>query len=375
MHHHHAARQRNQQRQTNHRRGHWTLGETVEAVPDTPEHTAVGFTGLILGNGNSRGFFTDAQVRQRDGNQQELGENQHGHADAGGQGQVADHRDINDHQYRKAHDVGQQRGQPGEEQAAEGVARRHVLVGAAANVLQDAVHLLGAMGNTDGENQERHQDRVRVQVVTKYLHQTQQPDHASHRHTHQQQRAAQAAGIEVDKQTGNHYRGAEEQHHRIQAVDQVTDQLAEADDMNADLVAFQRADLVFQLPGKITVVQRLAGLRIGIEQWRDNHARLAVVGHQVADNAGAHDVATQGRDRFLAAVVIRRHHRTAINALLRHLFPADDGHPQRLHPGTVDTRNQVQRVIDLLQRQQVVGVVDIAGLVFHHNANAVAQAR
>ncbi|MCY1412514.1 hypothetical protein D9M71_279250 [compost metagenome] len=145
--------------------------------------------------------------------------------------------------------------------------------------------------------------------------------------------------------------------------------------MNADLVAFQRTDLVFQLPGKITVVQRLAGLRIGIEQWRDNHARLTVVSHQVADNAGAHDVATQGRDRLLAAVVIRWHHRTAIDTLLRHFFPADDGHPQRLHPGAVDTGNQIQRVVDLLQRQQVVGVVDIAGLVFHHNANAVAQAR
>ncbi|MNP47231.1 hypothetical protein D3C76_1412740 [compost metagenome] len=112
-------------------------------------------------------------------------------------------------------------------------------MGATANVLKDAVHLLRAMGNADGKNQERHQDRVRVQLVAEDLHQAQQPHHARHCHAYQQQSAAQATGVEIDEQPGDHHGSAKEQHHRIQAVDQVADQLAEADDVDADLVAFQ----------------------------------------------------------------------------------------------------------------------------------------
>ena len=247
-------------------------------------------------------------------------------------------------------------------------------MGATANVLKNAVHFLRAVGDPDGKNQERHQDGVRVQFVAEELHQTQQPHHPRHCHAHQQQGTAQAACIEIDEQPGDQYRCAKEQHDRIQAVDQVAHQLAETDNVDANLVTFQRANLRFQLLGKITVIQGLSGLRIGIEQRRDNHARPAVVRHQVANDPGTHNVAAQGRDRFVTAVVIRWHDRTAINALLRHFFPANDGHPQRFHPGAVDAWNQVQGVVDLLQRQQIVGVVDITGFVFHHDANAVAQA-
>ncbi|MNY27670.1 hypothetical protein D3C86_1615920 [compost metagenome] len=158
-------------------------------------------------------------------------------------------------------------------------------MGATTDVLEDAVHFLRAMGDPDGENQERHQNRVRVQLVAEDLHQTQQPHHTRHRHADQQQGAAQAAGIEIDEQPGDQHRCAKEQHDRIQAVDQVAHQLAETDNVDAHLVTFQRADLRFQLLGEITVVQGLTGLRIGIEQRRNNHARPAVVGHQVANDA------------------------------------------------------------------------------------------
>ena len=42
--------------------------------------------------------------------------------------QFADHLDVDHQQHGEAHRVGQQRGQAGQEQAPEGVARRHQLV-------------------------------------------------------------------------------------------------------------------------------------------------------------------------------------------------------------------------------------------------------
>ncbi|MNO70605.1 hypothetical protein D3C76_614940 [compost metagenome] len=332
MHHHHAAQQCHHQRQNNDRGGHRALGKTVQATPDAPQNTLSGLPRLVLGDCDARGFGTHAQVRQRHRNQQQLGEDEYRHTDARGQGQIADHWDVDDDQHRKADDIGQQRGEPGQEQATERVTRRHVLVCTAADVLENAVHLLGAMGDANGEDQERHQNRVGVQIVTQQLHQPQQPDHASYRHAYQQQRAAQATGVEVHEHPGDHYRGTKEQHDRIQTIDQVAHQLAEANDVDADLVALQRANLLFELFGEHAVVQRLAGLRVGIEQRCHEHARLAVVGHQIADDAGACDVTTQGLDGLFAAVVVRWHHRPAIDALFRDLLPAHDGHPQRLHP-------------------------------------------
>ncbi|MNQ04733.1 hypothetical protein D3C85_174520 [compost metagenome] len=373
--HDHAADHRDDDRQDDDHRRPTALGETIQTVPDMPQEAAILFAGAVLLDGDARGLLAHTDIGQRDRNQQQFGEDQHGHADAGGDGQVADHRNIDDHQHGEPDYIAQQCGEPGEEQAAKGVARRDVLVGAAADVLEDAIHLLRAMGNPDGEDQKRYQNRIRVQLVAEQLHQPQQPDHPRHRDTHQQQGAAQATGIEINEQRGDHHRGAEEHHHGVEPIDQIAHQLAEADDMNPDLVALQRADLFFQLAGELAVIQRLASLRMGVEQRRDYHARGRVVGHQAADDARPIDVTPQGADRGLAAIVVGRHYRAAIDTNLGHFLPTYDRHPQRLHPGTIDAGNQVERVVDLLQGLQVLRIVDITLLVRHHHPDAVTQTR
>ncbi|MCY1179157.1 hypothetical protein D9M73_195390 [compost metagenome] len=148
--------------------------------------------------GTLGGLFAHADVRQRHGHQQQRGEDQHGHADAGGNGQVLDHRDIDQHQYGETDGVGQQRGDPGNEQAAEGVARGDQLVGAAGDVLHDAVHLLRGVGHADGEDQKRHQHRVRIDGVTEPGDDAQLPDHRDQRAANHQQGAAHATGVGVD---------------------------------------------------------------------------------------------------------------------------------------------------------------------------------
>ncbi|MCY1455433.1 hypothetical protein D9M71_725680 [compost metagenome] len=119
-----------------------------------------------------RGCGADSGVGEQDRNQDQLGEDQYRYADAGGEGKIADDRDVDDHQHGEAHHVGEQGGQTGHEQTTEGVARSDVLVGTPADVLHDAVHLLRAMGQTDGEYQEGHQDGIGVQFIAGQVHET-----------------------------------------------------------------------------------------------------------------------------------------------------------------------------------------------------------
>ncbi|MNZ69621.1 hypothetical protein D3C78_879280 [compost metagenome] len=119
----------------------------------------------------------DADIGKQHRQQDQVGEDQHRHAEAGDDGKVLDHLDTDDHQHRKTHCITQQRSEPGQEQPAEGEARRHQAVHAAADVLHDAVHLLCAMAHADGEHQKRHQHRVRVQFVSQHRQQAHLPDH------------------------------------------------------------------------------------------------------------------------------------------------------------------------------------------------------
>ena len=137
----------------------------------------------------------DAGVGEQHRQQQQVGEDQHGDADARGERQLADHRDVDDHQHAEAHGVGEQRGQPGEEQAAERVARGDQPVRAAADVLHDAVHLLRAVRHADREHEERHQDRERVELEAQQRDQPELPDDGDERAGDDQRGAAHAARV------------------------------------------------------------------------------------------------------------------------------------------------------------------------------------
>ena len=117
-------------------------------------------------------------------------------ADAGGQRQVLDHRDVDHHQHREADRVGQQRGQAGEEQAAEGVARGDQLVRAAADVLHDAVHLLRAVADTPmAKTRNGTRIEIRVELEAEQPHQAELPDHGDQRAGDHQRGAAHAARV------------------------------------------------------------------------------------------------------------------------------------------------------------------------------------
>ncbi|MNZ54645.1 hypothetical protein D3C78_725520 [compost metagenome] len=282
-------------------------GEPVEQVPQFAETAVLVGPGIDL-QGTLGRLGADADIGQRHGHQQQRGEDQYRHANARGNGQVLDHRDVDQHQHGETDGVGQQRGDTGNEQAAEGVARRDQLVGAAGDVLHDAVHLLRGVGHADGEDQKRHQHRVRIDGVAEPGDDAQLPDHRDQRAADHQQGAAHATGVGVDDDQRGDHGQAEEHHHLDQAVDQVAHQLGETDHPHlvlalallsglARLAVAAEFDLVaqllFQLLGESMVIDAMARGRRRVQQRHDQHARFEIAGHQATDDAGAVDVLAQ----------------------------------------------------------------------------------
>ena len=199
------------------------LGKTLESAPQCGEAAAavIRFSAqATLGRGRA-----DAGIGQQDRQQDQVGEDQHRDAEAGGQCQILDDRDVDHHQHGETDGIGEQRRHAGEEQAAEGVAGSDQPVRAAADVLHDAVHLLRPVRDADGKDQEGDEDRERVELEAEEGDQSELPDDGDHRARNDQRRAAQAAGVEIDDGDGDRGGDGEEGHHLGQAVDQVADQL------------------------------------------------------------------------------------------------------------------------------------------------------
>ncbi|MNJ30992.1 hypothetical protein D3C77_256110 [compost metagenome] len=324
------------------------------------------------------GLGTDAGIGEHHRQQDQVGEHQQGDADRGGDGQVLDHRDVDQHQHPEAHGVGDQRSDPGEEQAAEGVPRSHQLMGAAGHVLHDAVHLLRAMGHADGEHQKRHEDRVRVELVTQPGNQPELPEHGDAGTAEHQRGAAHTTGPGKNDQRRDQGRHGEVDDHLLQAIEQVADHLGEADDtdiqVGAALIAGVLGANAFQALGQLPVVQRFTAVAVLVEQRQENHARTKIRTHQVAEQLGAADVLAQGIDAGLRAGVVVGHHRAAGEALFGDLVPAHHRHPQRLDVGPVNAGGQEQRVVDVLEGLQVGRLENIARAVLDHHAHGIAQA-
>ena len=243
---------------------------------------------------------------------------------------------------------------------------------AAADVLHDAVHLLRAMGDADGEDEEGHQYRVGVEHETQQAHQTELPGDGDDGTGDDQQGAAHTAGIEENQRGTDQGRERKVGKDLDQAVDQVTDQLRKADDMNLNIVF-----LVFDANGvdgivKGAVIERLAG-RIMVQQRHEQHGRVLVIGHQIADQACPLDVGLHRRDAFRRSVVGVRNYCAALVAFGGNFGPAHHRHPQRLHEGAVDAGHQKHRVVDVAQGLQELLAIDVALGVFDDNAQRVAQ--
>ncbi|MCY1443964.1 hypothetical protein D9M71_604070 [compost metagenome] len=227
------------------------------------------------------------------------------------------------------------------------------------------------MAHADGEHQERHQHRVRVQLVVQQGQQTELPDHRHQRAGHHQHRAAQAAGVPEQHGGGDQDRDGKEQQDLLQAGNQVADFFRETGDVNVDVGVLISAAQGLQLFRKHRVIQRLA-VGGGGQQRHVDDARGLVERHQLPEFIGALHIAPQRFEVGGGAAVVIGNHRAAVEAVLGYGYPARGRCPQRLHVGPVDTRQQVELVTQGLQGFQVLGVVDIAVFVGDHDAQRVA---
>ena len=331
---------------------------------------------LALGLERSRrAALAHADVAEQHRQQDQVGEDQHGDAEAGGEREVLDDGDVDHHQHAEADRVGEQGGEAGEEEAPEGVARRHQAMRAAGDVRHDAVHLLRAVADADREDEERNEDRIGVELEAEGGDQPELPDDGDERAGDDERGRAQAVRVQPDDDGGDQRRQAEVERDLHQPVDQVADQLGEADHVHprAAVGLDAAADLLDRVR-EGAVVDALAGARIDVEQRHDQHRRLEVVADQAADDPGAGDVGAQLLGRGGAAVVVVGHHRAAAEALLGDLGPAHARCPERLHPGPVDAGGEEDLVVDLLERVLVLRVVDVAVRVLDDDAQRVAQA-
>ncbi len=268
-----------------------------------------------------------------------------------------------------------------QKQLPEGAPRGGQGVVGIAGLQGDAVDFLHAVGDADGEDQKRHQHRIRVQPEAEKVHQPQLPDHRHQGGAQHRDGAADAVSEPVQQHQGDHEGDAEEHHHHDQTVDQVTDLLGETDDVHLDVGVLRlelAADLVFQAVGKLLVVQvfqfaLVIGVGVGLQQRELDDARLEVVGHQPPHLAGLEDVVAQQLQAVGRTVVALRDDLATGETVLGHLGPAHAGAPQRLHARAVDAGDVERLVVDLAQGLHVVLVEDVAVHRFHRNTHGVAQ--
>ena len=230
------------------------------------------------------------------------------------------------------------------------------------------------MAHADGEDQEGHQHRVRIQRVAQQRQQAELPHHGNQRAGHHQHGAAHAAGVGPQHAGADHQRHAEEHQHLAQPLDEIAHDLGETGHVQRDDVAVVLRAQRLDLPAQRAVVQRLAGLGIHVQQRREDDAGARVAGDDLADLAGALDIGADLGQRFGRAVVAVAHDGVAVQPLLRHRDPARVGRPQRLHEGPVHAGHQVDLVADLLQRVEVALVVDRALARLDDDAQRIALA-
>ncbi|MNQ54087.1 hypothetical protein D3C85_681470 [compost metagenome] len=201
---------------------------------------------MICDKTSTRSDRTHSSKRQQDRQQQQVGKNQHRHTNAGCQGQVLDHGYIDHHQHCEPDSICHQCCRTCEEQPSEGVARRDELMCTSPDVLHDAIHLLHAMGNPDGEDEERNEHRIGVQIKPKRGHGSQLPYRRDDRTGDDQGGAAQAAGIGINDQRGDDGSDSKIEENLDQPIDQVAHQFGEPDHVDLDCRVFLTADPFLQ---------------------------------------------------------------------------------------------------------------------------------
>ncbi|MNF67425.1 hypothetical protein D3C84_492400 [compost metagenome] len=300
------------------------------------------------------------EVRQDDRQEHLVGDDHQGNAQAGGQSQLMDDRNVDDHDHHETQGVGQQGHGARDGELAEGGLRRLPRRRAGEHVLFPGIGHLHRVGNADGEDQEGHQHRHRVDAVAQQRQQAEQPDHRHQGDAERQGGQLQRTGVEPQQQRGDPERDGEEQDDTQQPVHDLAHDLGEADDPDIDELACMGCPDRLELLRHRRIVEPLAGLRIDLQQVGLDHGRAQVVGHQLADLAGLGNVGADLGEAGRVGFEARGHHDIAGETRLGDFDVTHVGGEQRADAAAVHTRGEEHLIGDLAQNRQELGVVEVA---------------
>ena len=241
--------------------------------------------------------------------------------------------------------------------------------------LGDGVDLLHAMRDTDGENQEGHQDGKRIEAITEQGKRAELPDHRSQRTGDNQGGEQQRTAVPIHGQRRQQRGQGEEAGDTPGAVGDVADLLGEADNLHRVLGRFVlAADVFFQPGGEIEVIELPVSVGVLFEQIGDDHDGAVVPGHQTAHVTAAHHALADGGDLVgvergggdLAADDV-----IGLKTVLGQFIGAGIGRPQRLHRTAVDAGQKEHCLGEIVQLLQRGLVPDVSFIGAQHDHDAV----
>ena len=238
------------------------------------------------------------------------------------------------------------------------------------------VQFLRPVTHPDSKHQERHQDRERVQFIAQRGQDTQLPDDRHQGAEQHHQGRTCAARIPVQQDPGDDHRDQEEQHNRHHAIDQVTDDLGKAGNMNFHIaLGLVTAAQLVKLLAEGVVVQPLPGLGNRIQQRDHQGDRPAVVRHQVTDDSRPGDIDLQLIDLPRRAVEFARDYAATLETVLGHHFPAGVGGKDRFHADPVYPRREEHFLVNRLRRLQENRFIDRVSGGLDRQTQVVTQPR
>ena len=281
------------------------------------------------------------QHRQQD----EVGEDHDGHANAGGHRHFLHHLHGDQQDGDETDQVGQQRDDGRHQQLPEGLARGAHAVDACDRGLLDGADLLHAMRHANGEDQEGNEESQRIDAVTEQHQRAELPRHR-HEGAHDgHHRDLQRLHVVPDGEQREQDRDHREHDDGHRAIRDVANHLGETDHVHVDARSLRlhqhldALDLVahaaFEIARDFDGVDEFAGGVLLQHDGRHQRARK-IVGHQAAADAGFQDVFPDLRQCFGRGHELGIDHIAGLDAVLDHFHVTHVGREQGLHSPTID---------------------------------------
>jgi hypothetical protein len=334
-------------------RGFMPLGQSF------PDDVA---TGAALGDPFAVGW-REVQVGEQQREQEKIRDDDHTHAEAGGDRELVDGGDLDDQHREKTHGIGQQCDRTGHDEEREGAAGGGRAIVTVEDLVAKRADLLDAVADADGEDQKRDQDGEGIDSVAERGERTELPDHGHERAKDRSGGEFPAAGVVPDQQGGHRDGDREQRQDTAGALADVADDLGEADDVDGDPAGaggFHALPDGLQFRGNVNVIEFLSGLRIDLEQLGADNGAGEVVRHQLAEPAGLDDVFADLREAGRGRGEICGHDVAAREAILDDLDITHVGGEQRLDLGAIHPGEERGLIRDLFQLGEKLRREDVA---------------